>query len=64
MRHSPGRMAERESTLARARLSKLNTNRPARSSSTQASGIGDITSTLRDRWAEVGAQLEKGVVSA
>ncbi len=61
MRHSPGRMAERESTLARARLSKLNTNRPARSTSTQASGLGDITSNLRDRWAEVGAQ---GLTSA
>src|SRR5688572_9477055 len=57
MRQLPGRAssraAERESARARTRLHSVKTNRPQRAASGRASGIPEITSTLRARWGEI-----------
>lgn len=45
--------AARESELARARLSQLKTNRATRPAARRASGVAEISTSLRDRWGEV-----------
>jgi SulP family sulfate permease len=47
------RAAQRESVNARSRLSSLKTNRPASKSSPRPNGVGEIKSTLRDRWGQI-----------
>lgn len=49
------RGAQRESDHARARLSSLKTNRRVKPSTSRASGVPDITSTIRNRWGEIAA---------
>ncbi len=50
------RSAERESAFARSRLDQLKTNRPSKPSPRHASGVSEITSTLRTRWGEIAQQ--------
>lgn len=50
------RVVERESAFARSRLGNLKTNRHTSKTSGRPSGISEISSTLRDRWAEIGEQ--------
>jgi SulP family sulfate permease len=51
------RAAARESALARARLSKLKTNRARKPGSTsRPSGLDEIRTTLRHRWGEIASQ--------
>lgn len=48
--------ASRESALARGRLAHLKTNRVHRGGDRPPSGVGEIASTLRARWGDIGAQ--------
>jgi sulfate permease, SulP family len=47
------RAAQRESARARSRFHQLKTNRPHREVPRRASGVGEIKTTLRDRWGEI-----------
>lgn len=47
------RAAERESAQARSRIHQLKTNRLKREVPRRASGVGEIKTTLRDRWGDI-----------